>query len=53
MIFVEQIMMDGVVQLTTVTANLVCYPELMDIDKLFLFYAKITKLIARITRLAS
>ena len=46
-------MMDGVVQLTTVTANLVCYPELMDTDKLFLFYAKITKLITRITRLAS
>lgn len=53
LIFVEQIMMDGVVQLTTVTANLVCYPKLMDIDKLFLLYAKITKLITRITRLAS
>lgn len=51
--FEEQEMKDGVVQLATVTGNLVCELEFIGINKLFSFYAKITKLVNRITRFSS
>lgn len=51
--FEEQEMKDGVVQLVIVIGNLVCEFEFIGINKLFLFYVKIIKLVNRITRFFS